>query len=91
MINSSSSRFSSICFSVHSLIVSHDDGFFIFWIVFIFLVYMCYVFLIFMLHVFIYDVFICGTLRWVSLLAVVALLSADLAKWFSDSIFRFVR
>ena len=35
---------------------------------------MCYVFL-FMIHV-----FICGTLRWISVLAVVALLSAVLAK-----------
>ena len=42
----------SFCFSVHSLIVSHDDGF-IFWIAFIFWFYMCYVFFIFFtLHVF---------------------------------------
>ena len=32
MIISSSTRFSSICFSVHSLIVSHDDDSFYFYI-----------------------------------------------------------
>ena len=87
MIISSSSRFSSICFSVHSLIVSHMMMMIFIW--FVFLSDLFY-FVLFLDTCFIYGtcfyvryaVFIFCT-RLVSLVAVVALLSADWQKTYA--------